>query len=283
MIDLSNLEGFDSLEAIQKELNRRMKAHNSRAIDDFDGLSPNEMADLRYQFPNSKSPLSINLLSEKLLEQCPILMQVRYLIDIMKDGKHIELTKTGALKPVLAKEIYALGYLKDEWIENGTSKFVKEGDVYHLSLTRILLQISSLAKKRHNKLSLTKKGEKLAEDGNAILRELIYTLISKFNWAYGDRYASEDIGKVNPGYSFYLLKKYGDKERTAAFYADLYFKALPMLLMEDKKTSYYCYISRTFRTISKYFGFIEEKEKKHWSDPVIIKKTPFFDALFSKG
>lgn len=283
MIDLNNLDGFDNMEELQKELNKRMIAHNSKPIDDFDGLSPEEMATLQHRFPNSKTPLGIRKLSEKELEQCPILMQVRYLIDKMKGGKHIELTKTGALRPALAKEIYALGYIKDEWIEEGISKFVKEGDVYNLSLTRILLQISSLAKKRNDKLSLTKKGEKLAEDGNAILNELIYTLIYKFNWAYGDGYDSEDIGKVNPGYSFYLLKKYGDKEQNAEFYAALYFKALPMLLMGDEKTSYYCYISRTFRTFFKYFGFIEIKEKIKWSDPFILKKTPFFDALFSKG
>ena len=283
MIDLNNLEGFDSMDDIRKELERRMKAHNAGAIDDFDGLTPNEMATLQHQFPNSKTPLGIRKLSEKDLEQCPMLMQVRYLIDKMKGGNHIELTKTGALKPALAKEIYALGYLKDEWIEQGISKFVKEGDVFNLSLTRILLQISSLAKKRKDTLSLTKKGEEFADDGNAILKELIDTLISKFNWAYGDGFDSEDIGKINPGYSFYLLKKYGDKERTAEFYAELYFKALPMLLMEDKETSYRCYISRTFRSYFLYFGFIEIKERNHWSDPIILKKTPFFDALISEG
>lgn len=35
MINLNNLEGFDSMDDIRKELERRMKAHNAGAIDDL--------------------------------------------------------------------------------------------------------------------------------------------------------------------------------------------------------------------------------------------------------
>lgn len=277
MIDLNNLEGFDTIEDLHKELNRRMKAHNDGAVDDFEGLNPDEMASLHYDFPNTNTSLKINTLSEKELEQCPLLMQVRYLIDKMKGGNHIQLTKTGAIKPVLAKEIFKLGFIKDEWVE----KINKESDAYSLSLTRILLQISSLAKKRHNKLSLTKKGEKLADDGNAILKELISVLFYKFNWAYSDGFESETIGKVNPAYSLYLLKKYGAKKRNADFYAELYFKAFPQLLMVDKEMSYYCYVSRTLRCYFRYFGFVQIENRK-MLEPYIIKKTPFFDLCISK-
>src|SRR5690625_7142836 len=110
MIDLNNLDGFDNMEELQKELNKRMIAHNSKPIDDFDGLSPEEMATLQHRFPNSKTPLGVRKVSEKELEQCPILMQVRYIIDKMKGGKHNALTNSGALRPDLSNDILQIGY-----------------------------------------------------------------------------------------------------------------------------------------------------------------------------
>lgn len=280
MIDLNDLEGFDNIEDIHKELKKRMKAHNEGSIDDFEGLSPIEMQALHYQFPNSDGPLKINTLSEKQLAQSPLLMQVRLLIDQMKGGNTIELTKTGALRPKLVKEIYDLGLLKNELIELGMMKLSKEMDAPGIEITRILLQISSLSKKRHGRLSLTKKGEKLADDGNAILKELIEILFHKFNWGYFDGYDSDNIGKVNPAYSLYLLKKYGDQKRNTDFYADRYFKAFPQLIT-DGRSPYNSYTVRTFERYFRYFGFVEV-EKRKFQEPYIIQKTTFFDALISE-
>lgn len=279
MIDLNNLEGFDSMDDIRKELERRIKAHNEGTIDDFDGLSPDEMRALHYEFPNSPSPLKLNTLSEKELEQCPILMQVRFVIDKMKGGNSIQLTKTGALNTKLVKEIYGLGYLKSLLIEEGMQKLSKESDASSVEITRILLEISSLAKKRHNKLSLTKKGEKLAEDGNAILKELISVMFQKFNWAYFDGFGSENIGRINPAYSIYLLKKYGDVKRNTDFYADKYFKAFPTLFT-DGNYPYQSYAVRTFDRYFRYFGFVQIEERK-LSKPLNIRKTSFLDTLIS--
>lgn len=279
MIDLSNLEGFDSMDDIRKEIERRIKAHNEGTIDDFEGLSPDEMRVLHYEFPNSQSPLKLNTLSEKELEQCPLLMQVRFLIDKMIGGNSIQLTKTGALNTKLVKELYGLGYLKNELIEEGMQKLVKEVDAPSVEITRILLEISSLAKKRHGKLSLTKKGEKLAEDGNAILKELITIMFHKFNWAYFDGFDSENIGRINPAYSIYLLKKYGEEKRTTDFYADKYFKAFPNLFT-DGNYPYQSYTVRTFDRYFRYLGFIEVN-RKNFSRPYHIKKTPFLDILIT--
>lgn len=279
MINLSDLEGFDNLEDIHKELQKRINEHNEGGIDDFEGLTPVEMQALHYDFPDTETALKLNTLSEKQLEQCPLLVQVRVLINIMKGGNTIELTKTGALRPKLVKEIYGLGLLKNELIESDMMKLTKEMDAPSVEITRILLQISSLAKKRNGKLSLTKKGEKLADDGNAILKELISVLFHKFNWGYFDGYDSDNIGKVNPGYSLYLLKKYGDKKRNMDFYADRYFKAFPHLIT-DGRNPYASYGVRTFERYFKYFGLVEV-EKEKYPKPYIIQKTEFFDILIS--
>jgi len=276
---LDNLGDFDNIDDLRKELEKRIKAHNEGAIDDFEGLSPNQMQALHYDFPNSDAPLKLNNLSEKQLEQCPILVQARLLIDKMKDGKTIQLTKTGALRPKLVKEVYGLGLIKHELIESGMMKLTKEMDVPSVEITKILLQISSLSKKRKGKLSLTKKGEEFADDGNAILKEMFLMLIDKFNWAYFDGFDSENIGKVNPGYSLYLLKKYGDKKRSVNFYADRYFKAFPHLIT-DGRSPYNAYKVRTFERYFNYFGFVK-LERERYPNPNFIQKTKFLDSLIS--
>ncbi len=279
MINLDGLEGFDSLDDINKELQKRANAHNKRGLRAFEGLLPLQMQGLQYDFPKGENPLVMNKLSEEELKNCLLLLQVRFLIDMMKGGKQIKLTKTGTLPTKLVKEIYDFGYLKNYMIENGISKLQKESDAIEISITHLWLEMSTLAKKRNGKLSLTKKGENHASNGNFILNEILTVLLYKFNWAYYDGYESENIGKVNPGFSLFLLKNYGNEKRSAHFYAKKYFKAFPYLKQEADKC-FRCYATRTFERYFKFMGFVHV-EKKAILSPAEIKKTEFFDRLFS--
>jgi hypothetical protein len=278
MINYDGLEDFDNLEDLNKELQKRANLHNNKPIADFEGLTPLQMGQLQ-NFLDGTGLLILNKLSENELEKCPLLVQVRFLVNKMKGGKEIQLTKTGALPTKLVKEIYGLSYLKNWAIENGITKLKKESDAEEISITRILLEISSLAKKRNGKLSLTKKGEKYANDGNFILEEIITILFYKFNWGYYDGYESEAIGRVNPAFSLFLLKKYGSKKRSAYFYAGKYFIAFPHI-QEKGDRSFRCYALRTFERYFKFMGFVQV-EKEDILTPADLKKTPFFDQLFS--
>jgi hypothetical protein len=278
MINLDGLEGFDNIEDLNRELQKRVNAHNTASIEDFENLAPGQMRALQ-NFPTERGPLLMNKLSEAQLKNCPLLVQVRLLIDKMKGGKEIELTKTGALPVKLVKEIYALGCLKNELIEKGISKLYKETDAEEVSITRVLLEISVMAKKRNGKLSLTKKGEKYADDANFILEEILKVLFHKFNWGYYDRYESEAIGRVNPAFSLLLLKKYGSEKRDSHFYAEKYFKAFPQLL-EQKEWCFSCYELRTYDRYFQFMGFVNV-EKTGILEPLILEKTEFFDQLFS--
>ncbi len=278
MIHINDLENFEEENELRKEIEKRIEAHNDGTIVDFEGLTPVQMQTLHYDFPNIEDPIKIHRLSENQLKECPLLMQVRYLINKMQEEETIKLTSTGAITTDLVKEIYGLGLLKSELIELGY-KLYKESNAPSVSITRILLQLSSLAKKRKNTLSLTKKGKELANDSNAILKEILSVLFHKFNWGYFDGFKSENIGKINPAYSMYLLKKYGGEKRDAQFYADRYFMAFPHLITDDLNP-YKCYTVRTFERYFRYLGFVEVDEND-FLDPLSVKKTSFFDALFS--
>lgn len=278
MINFDDLNGCDNLDDLNKELEKRANAHNNAAIDAFEGLTPVQMSQLE-NFPNDESPLVLKELPEEELQSCALLVQIRFLMDKMKGGKELKLTKTGALPTKVVKEIYGLGCLKNRWIEDGLTKLSKESDAAEISITRILLEISSLARKKNGKLSLTKKGERTADDGNSILREILTVLFYKFNWGYFDGHESEDIGQIIPAFSLFLLKKYGSTKRSSYFYAEKYFKAFPQL-QEEQDSSFRCYSLRTFERYFRFMGFVDV-DKEEIVGPVDIRKTAFFDKLFS--
>lgn len=206
-------------------------------------------------------------------------MQARFIIEKMRGGKSQPLTKTGALSTAVVKEIYALGHLKNYFIEQRIAKVYNESNIIEINITRILLELSGLVKKRHGKLTLTKTGEKYLDDGNFILRKMMYSLFYKFNWGYYDNYESENIGQVIPGFSLYLIKKYGEQERSSSFYAEKYFNAFPQLGRTSE--DYRCYDSRNFKRYFKFMGFVEVTQQDTLIGPSSVKKTNFLDELFS--
>lgn len=265
---------------LQPAIEQQMHEHNRRELASFDGLSPQQMWFLQYELLTIESggPLVVNHLTQQQLQQCPLLRQVLFIMNKMRDGKTLQLTKTGALSTAIVKELYALGHLKNYFVENGLAKVYKESEIMEIQITRMLLEISSLVKKRNNKLSLTKKGVKYLDDGNFILKEILNVLLYKFNWAYYDGYESEAIGQVMSGYSLYLLKKYGDQERPTSFYAEKYFQAFPELGHTER--DFRCYGVRTFKRYFKYMGFVNLSEEKGILDLPNVTKTAFMDQLF---
>jgi len=157
-----------------------------------------------------------------------------------------------------------------------------------VNLTRILAQLAKITKKRNNKLSLTKTGEKLDSNNQRLLETIFKTMATRFKWAYYDRFGDNDIGQLGYGFSLILLHKYGDKKRLDIFYAEKYFKAFPNLMVftdspfckTPKHHSYSCYSMRTFNRFMHYFGLVKiEKVEDKWDSDLLISKTELFDKL----
>lgn len=268
---------FDLKQALEKQVHE----YNNKPMALFDGLSPKQMGFLQNELLNSegRGPIvGVNNLTEKHLKQCPLLMQVLFIMNKMRGGKTLPLTKTGALSTALVKELYALGHLKNYFVEKGVTKVYKESEIMEIQITRMLLEISNLVKKRDNKLSLTKTGEKYLDDGNFVLKQILNVLLYKFNWGYYDGYKSEAIGQVMAGYSLYLLKKYGDQERPTDFYAEKYFQAFPELGHTEK--DFRSYGVRTFVRYFHFMGFVNLSEEDGILDLPKVSKTAFMDQLF---
>lgn len=275
------------LKDIQKHLDQVMKEQNNRSIPKFEGYSPFEMHHILHFTFGKDSPIQLQPLSESDYKEIPILNQIRYLTEVIEKNGELKLTSKGFLPTKIVSDLYQQGFLKDYYIETGLTKLYKETDSMTVNLTRILIELSGLTKKRNGKLSLTKNTRKVLDDNFKLLELLLSTFATKFNWAYYDGYGENQIGQLGYGFSMILLSKYGHEKRLDSFYAEKYFRAFPQLpdsLEPDYDTlerySARCYSIRTFERFLDYFGLINIDKKGKGLDSIShITKTDLYDKL----
>jgi len=276
------------LKDIQKHIDKVMNEQNNRSISEFEGYSPFEMHQILHFTFETESPIKLQKLSDSEYKKIPILNQIKYLADLIEKNGEIKLTNKGYLPTKIVSDLYQQGFMKDEYIEKGISKLYKETDSMTVNLTRILIEMAGLAKKRKGKLSLTKSSKKIIGNNEKLLRLILLTFATKFNWAYYDGYGENQIGQLGYGFSLILLSKYGQIRRLDSFYAEKYFKAYPNLLDSIEpsyntleKYSSDCYSIRTFDRFLDYFGLIKiDVEGKGIIDSIkYIQKTDLFDRL----
>ncbi len=275
------------LKDVQRQIDQAMNELNNQPIPEFEGYSPFEMHKILHFTFAIDSPLKLQKLSDTDYAKIPILNQIKYLTDLIDKNGEIKLTNKGFLPTKIVSDLYSQEFLKDEHIEKGISKLYKETDSMTVNLTRILVELAGLIKKRNGKLSLTKSSKKILGDNEKLLRQIFLTFTNKFNWAYYDGYGDNQIGQLGDGFSLILLSKDGQEKRLDSFYAERYFKAYPRLLdsvepiygtLERYSTN--CYSIRTFDRFLDYFGLINiEEERKGFDSIKTISKTDIYDRL----
>lgn len=275
------------IKELQYHLDKISHEHNNRPMPEFEGYSPSEMHQILHDPFGERSPIRLNRLSGPEYEQIPMLSMVKYLAGLIEDAGEIKLTKKGFLPVKIVSDLYKQGFYKEYYIEKGRGKLYKEMDALSVHLTRILSGLAGLTKKRKGKLSLTKSSARVLADNHTLLHLLLATFISKFNWAYMDRYGENQIGQLGCGFSIILLSKYGSEKRLDTFYAEKYFRAFPILLegIEPafgtlKMYTDACYILRTFEIFLSYFGLVRVIKEGSWLDSeTYIQKASLLHRL----
>lgn len=275
------------LEDLQKHLNRFMNEQNNRPIPEFEGYSPAEMHSILHFTFEQSSPISLQKLDIADYRKIPLINQVKYLATLIDRAGELKLTKLGFLPIKVVADIYDQGIIKDKYFERRALKQLKEADVPAITLSRILLIISGLVKKRSNSLSLTKKGHKIIQNNDALARLIIRTYGEKFNWAFFDGYGENGVGQIGFGFSLILLSRYGHERLRDSFYAQKYFKAFPDLLNvpDPPYTNTIdhcenCFSYRVFENFMRYFGLVEVNyEGELWKNNLSVSKTDLFDKL----
>lgn len=272
------------IEDLQKFLNQEMHERNNRAVPEFEGYSPNEMNQLLYRPFEQSSPVEILRLEKQEYEQIPMLSLIRYLAGLIQEKKELKLTQKGFLPVKVVGDLCSHEFLHKIHPRIRLDR-VKESDSVAASLGRFMLDLAGITKKRNNKLSITKKGEKLLANDEELLRVLLDVYCTRFNWAYYGYY-QERIGQTGFGFSLVLLSKYGKQKRQDSFYAEKYFKAFPQMIPLDPpppfgdvlSTVARAYSDRTFDDFLKFFGLVEVEQEK-WDSEKFITKTGLFDKL----
>lgn len=276
------------LDELQGHLDQFMNEQNNRPLPEFEGYSPFEMQHILYDTFGEKSPIKLKKLNGDDYKFIPILNQIKYLAEIISRTGDVKLTKLGFLPTKVVQELYDQGYMKEYQFESGIAKLYKEMDSTSVHVARVLLEISDLATKRNNKLSLTKNGEKILGDDAQLCQLILKIYGEKFNWAHLDGYGENGIGQMGFGFSLIMIYKYGNKKRTDKFYNEKYFDAFPMLLESisyptyTTKESYagHCYSLRTFDRFLSFFGGVAIEQERGMDPEKFIVKGDVFDRLF---
>jgi len=263
-----------SISEVQNMISDKMGQYNNTSLDVFEGLSPENMYKLLYN-AWGENIISINP-NNFDGNDIPIIKQIKYYISLVYENNGIQLTKTGNLPPLIVKSIYSQNFISDYAIEKGITKLTKETDVENIVFMKIICGMAGLTKKNKNKILLTKKSLDIITS-NKLFDKIFEISFKKYNWAFFDGFRDERVGQFGNSYSLFLLDKHGKIWKDEDFFADLYYKAFPHLLVSDE---YYflqgCYTSRTFRRMLLYFGFIEYENKNIFRGNIRITE------LFSK-
>lgn len=115
--------------AIEDFFNSLVGRSNATPLDDFSGLSPDQMHHLLYYPFGERSSICLREnISDDTLNSIPFFRLVEEFTRIVAREGVIKLTPKGALPRKILREIYGFGFLKEEFIEKGYVKLMKEAD-----------------------------------------------------------------------------------------------------------------------------------------------------------
>ena len=263
---------------------------------DFSGLSHAQVQRLLNGVDEGSSPLKIRpAIDDDTLNALPFFRLTEEFLKIIQQQRALKLTTTGALPVKIVQELYAHKLIVEDIVEAGYSSVRREADSTALQVMHLVARLSGAIRKEHNKLSMTRKGEKLLRPTERLqlFREIFSAFTRKFSWSYNDRYADSEIGQFCWGFSVYLLAKFGDTPRPTEFYADKYRAAFPGLFHRlpaypfstPEKDFSRCYSVRTFDRFLEWFGLVKVAQSDLLADKRQdpVTRTEVFSKVFDIG
>ena len=254
---------FNSLEEAQAFVTRHVEMQNQRPLEEFHGLSPDQMRRIMDRPFNSpelvRFPESLDL-----MPTAPILQLFALLADAIGE-QGLKPTAKGNLPRNFCREA-AQAYWGDETYQDNTryGGINREEDFFDLHVTRMVAELAGLIRKYRGRFILSRDCRKLLTDGGlgAIYPRLFRTYVEKFNWAYRDGYPELHLIQSASLFTLYLLTLCGDVSRSQAFYEQAFLRAFPMLLDElpanevgsPEETVRSCYTWRALVNLARFLG-----------------------------
>ncbi len=266
---------------------------NFRPVDDFLGLSPDEVHRLLYQrFAGSLDIVTLSAtFAPALLENVPAVQDAMVLIRRLGEAGSLKATQKGNFPLMVVREIYkqqTLRDLEEEW------NVASEEDALLVRLLRHALTACGWMKCRSKQFSLTKKGEVVYRKGflPEHYQQLLQNWIFETNWGFLDGHNPCPFVQHAALFSLYLLSQKAADFTLASDLSGAFVRAFPAALPDvispfDSDTPQ-AILSRIFelRFLERfclYFGLLEFKGKrKHLLDgkPLEVKTTELFRGVF---
>ncbi len=283
-------QSFGSLEEANAFLSRHMQQRSQAPIDDFHGLSPEQMHRFLH-FPFD-TPALITFPSRlDITPQAPIMTLFNLLVNAIGD-EGLKATATGNLPRNFCREA-ALAFLGEE----GYGEYIRYGginsetDFFELHVTRLVAETAGLVRKYKGKFIIGRECRKiLAESGmSGIYPRLFRAFVGEYNWGYQDRYPDFQIIQQSFLFTLHLLLRYGNEWRPGAFYSDIFLRAFPMVLAEAGQPSFMtpedlvgrCYSLRSLERFAGFLGLaeIERDPSKRFTADFRLRKLPLLDHV----
>ena len=286
------LEGrqFNSLEEAQAFLDQITQQQNRRQLDEFHGLSPEQMHQI-LNFPFA-SPGLVRF--PEVLDANPV-APILTLFELLTDAigeQGLKPTAKGNLPRNFCRKA-ALAYWGEQRYQEKTryGGINREEDFADLHVTRLVAELAGLIRKYKGRFILSRDCRRLlAGDGmTAVYPRLFRAYVEQFNWAYRDGYPELRFMQSAFLFTLYLLTHYGDAWRPQVFYEDAFLGAFPRLLDEvppsqviSPDETVRC--GYTWRSLMHFAGFLGLATVESVSDELLcheyrVKALPLLDQV----
>ena len=282
-------QSFASLEELQAFTDRFMRQRNQAPMDDFHGLSPDQMHRILH-FPFDSPNLVTYAPVVAGDPKAPILTLFGLLAEAIGE-QGLKATATGNLPRKVCREA-ASAYWGEEAIRvNGRFAHInREEDFSLLHVTRLVAGLAGLIRKSRGRFILGRECRTLLADHGlaGIYSRLLRSYVRDFNWAYRDGFP--DLGFIQRSFLFtlYLLDLHGGERLPEVHYEDAFLRAFPGVLREVAPTTYStpektvrsCYSWRVLVNFAVFLGLAEVEptaEGRH-DRHCRVKKRPLLTA-----
>lgn len=282
---------FGSLEEANAFLAGYMQKRNQAPLDDFCGLSSDQMTRILY-FPFASPDLVTFPDCLDAEPQAPIMSLFNLLVEGIGE-KGLKPTATGNLPRDFCRQT-ARAYLGEEEYREFSryGEMRSEPEFFDLHVTRLVAELAGLIRKYKGKFILGRECRALlAKKGLVgIYPRLFRAFVEQYNWAYRDGW--QDIPLIQQSFLFtlYLLKKQGADWQTNRFYEDGFLRAFPQVVDQVEPVGEYyssedvVRISYSLRCLKGFLGFmglaeIEEDSERSFREGFRLRKRPLLDLV----
>ncbi len=279
---------FNSMEEVLAFVERHTQQQNQRVLDEFHGLSPEQMHRL-LNFPFTSPQLAQFPEVLDSVPKAPILTLFEMLVGAIGE-QGLRPTAKGNLPQKFCREA-ALVYWGEQKYQEKTQfgGINREDDFFDLNVTRLVAELAGLIRKYKGRFILSRDCRALLAGGGmaSVYPRLFRAYVKQFNWGYWDRYPELRIIQQAFLFTLYVLTQYGDTWLPHEFYEDSFLRAFPSVLNEIPPSPLFspeeeirrCYTWRTLVDFAGFLGLVEVEPitKEHTCHQYRVKALPLLN------